>query len=91
MKTKYTLTVNGIKAELEFDEVTALDRGYVTHQIEEQYRLLNNINKEPVVKSISKVQPDLTKTVENLFVDSLKELAEEFNQNKNKNNFSAKK
>lgn len=93
MKAKYTFTTNGIKAELEFNEVTALDKGYIEFQIEEQYRILNSIDKDcpNVAKTEPKAEDDITKAVENLFVDSLKELAEEFNANKNKNNFSAKK
>ncbi len=80
MKAKYTFMTNGIKAELEFNEVTALDKGYIEFQIEEQFRILNNIDKEPKPE----VKPELTKVVEDLFVDSLKDLAEEFSQNKNK-------
>lgn len=91
MKTKYTLNVNGIKAELDFsyDLDAKKDSEFIKRQLEEQIKLLNSIDRQKICEEEPEIDDTLTEAVENLFLDSIKELAKEFNS-KNKNNFSLK-
>ena len=47
MKVKYTITVNNITAELEFEDYSAIkDSEYLRHEIEAQYKMLSKVNQK---------------------------------------------